>query len=346
MLRDDGEAWAGSDSGGIYYLDPGNPDAVRHTVNVYVNVLRNYDVDGIHLDQVRYYEGQPLRWGYNPTSVARFNLRYAPRPEHAARSERPRMGRLAARAGHRAGTPHLSRGARRQAECGGHGGRRHLGQGAAELPATGSASPRTRRCFRTGAAGCSEGIVDYALPMDYYREIEEHADWFDAWTRFASRNTGQARRRARAGRVSESEPRARSRSSTVRGRLARSAWRCTATPCLRAISSMRVRRIERPSRPSCGRCSHAPRRSQPGVDEPDGAWRRPGRSRRSGGRRRRPRRQRWPAPNLAHRWHGRSRSAEIPPGAYTLSIQDADAVSVFVNMGVTSVVRFAEVARN
>ena len=37
--------------------------------------------DGIHLDQVRYYEGDPLRWGYNPTSVARFNQQFDREPE-------------------------------------------------------------------------------------------------------------------------------------------------------------------------------------------------------------------------------------------------------------------------
>jgi len=35
--------------------------------------VRNYDVDGIHLDYVRY---GGAAFGYNPTSVARFNARY------------------------------------------------------------------------------------------------------------------------------------------------------------------------------------------------------------------------------------------------------------------------------
>ena len=52
----------------------------RYTTEVYLNVVRKYDVDGIHLDQVRYYEGDPLRWGYNPTSVVRFDERYGRDP--------------------------------------------------------------------------------------------------------------------------------------------------------------------------------------------------------------------------------------------------------------------------
>jgi uncharacterized lipoprotein YddW (UPF0748 family) len=56
-----------------YYLDPGHPDVVDYTVNVYLQVVKNYDIDGIHLDYSRY---AGAGWGYNPTSVARYNARY------------------------------------------------------------------------------------------------------------------------------------------------------------------------------------------------------------------------------------------------------------------------------
>jgi uncharacterized lipoprotein YddW (UPF0748 family) len=56
-----------------YYLDPGHPDVVDYTVNVYLNVIKNYNVDGIHLDYSRY---AAQAWGYNQTGVARFNARY------------------------------------------------------------------------------------------------------------------------------------------------------------------------------------------------------------------------------------------------------------------------------
>ncbi|TAG21854.1 MAG: hypothetical protein EAZ39_03890, partial [Oscillatoriales cyanobacterium] len=52
------------------FLDPGNPDALDYTVSVYLDLLKRYDVDGVQLDYVRY--GGP-NWGYNPTSIARFN---------------------------------------------------------------------------------------------------------------------------------------------------------------------------------------------------------------------------------------------------------------------------------
>jgi uncharacterized lipoprotein YddW (UPF0748 family) len=56
-----------------YFLDPGNPAALDYTTDVYLNIVKNYDVDGIHLDYARY---DGLSWGYNPTNVERYNERY------------------------------------------------------------------------------------------------------------------------------------------------------------------------------------------------------------------------------------------------------------------------------
>ncbi|HEX2954608.1 MAG TPA: family 10 glycosylhydrolase [Bacillota bacterium] len=56
-----------------YFLDPGHPDVIDYTADVYLNVVKHYDVDGIHLDYSRY---ASQAWGYNPTSVARYNAEY------------------------------------------------------------------------------------------------------------------------------------------------------------------------------------------------------------------------------------------------------------------------------
>jgi uncharacterized lipoprotein YddW (UPF0748 family) len=65
-----------------YYLDPGNPEALDYTTKVYLNIVNNYNVDGIHLDYSRY-EG--LGWGYNSTNVERYNRCHGttglPRPD-------------------------------------------------------------------------------------------------------------------------------------------------------------------------------------------------------------------------------------------------------------------------
>lgn len=53
-------------------IDPGHPGAADWTFRLYLDVIRHYDVDGIHFDFVRY-GGE--RWGYNPVSVRRYNER-------------------------------------------------------------------------------------------------------------------------------------------------------------------------------------------------------------------------------------------------------------------------------
>lgn len=75
MLRDDGESWTGEG----YWFDPGHPGASAYFVDLATDLVRRYDVDGVHLDRLRYFEGEMIgggrdrRWGYNPASVARFN---------------------------------------------------------------------------------------------------------------------------------------------------------------------------------------------------------------------------------------------------------------------------------
>jgi uncharacterized lipoprotein YddW (UPF0748 family) len=54
------------------YLDPGHPGAVDHNVAVILDCLGKYDIDGCHLDFIRY-PSEAGMWGYNPVSVARFN---------------------------------------------------------------------------------------------------------------------------------------------------------------------------------------------------------------------------------------------------------------------------------
>ncbi|MDM5291755.1 family 10 glycosylhydrolase [Peribacillus simplex] len=60
-------------SGSDYVIDPGHPGAVDYTRDIIVNVAKNYDVDGIHMDLVRYMGEE---WGYNDVSVQRYNQAY------------------------------------------------------------------------------------------------------------------------------------------------------------------------------------------------------------------------------------------------------------------------------
>lgn len=59
-----------------WILDPGHPDAAQWIVDVATSIVRNYQVDGINLDRIRYPDNNlgtnVPSWGYNPTAVARF----------------------------------------------------------------------------------------------------------------------------------------------------------------------------------------------------------------------------------------------------------------------------------
>jgi len=185
MYRDDGETWAS----GMYYLDPGNPDVARYTTDVYLNVLRNYDVDGIHLDQVRYFEGDSLRWGYNPTSVARFNQAYQRDPGTQPAPKDPQW--IAWR---RDQVTSLVRSIYLQAKA--------LKPTIAVTAAvvTWGEGPQTTddwerqppfaSALQDWKSWLQEGIVDYLLPMDYYRESAQQGTWFDRWTQWQVTHTG------------------------------------------------------------------------------------------------------------------------------------------------------------
>ncbi|MGC9934892.1 family 10 glycosylhydrolase [Priestia aryabhattai] len=60
-------------NGSEYVIDPGHPAAVNFTRDVVMNVVQNYDIDGVQMDLVRYM-GED--WGYNDVSVERFNKAY------------------------------------------------------------------------------------------------------------------------------------------------------------------------------------------------------------------------------------------------------------------------------
>jgi uncharacterized lipoprotein YddW (UPF0748 family) len=190
MYRDDGAAWAGTGSSGIYYLDPGNPEVQSYTTLVYTNLLRNYDVDGIHLDQIRYYEGDALRWGYNPTSVARFNARFGLDPSSQPAPTDPqwiawrrdqvtalvRSIYLAAKAI----KPNVAVTAAVVA----------WGKGPQTADDWERQAPYAA-VLQDWRAWLDEGIVDYLLPMDYYREAGEQSAWFDTWTQWQVSHPGK-----------------------------------------------------------------------------------------------------------------------------------------------------------
>ena len=72
-------------SSGDWWLDPGHPGAAEYTVAVLRHLVERYDIDGLHLDRIRYPEMPIARvgtgpigfaTGYNGVSVRRFNAAY------------------------------------------------------------------------------------------------------------------------------------------------------------------------------------------------------------------------------------------------------------------------------
>ena len=64
------------DSGSNEYLwaSPGNPAVRQHLVNVVTDLVKKYEIDGIHFDYIRYPEASPTKgYSHDPVSVARFN---------------------------------------------------------------------------------------------------------------------------------------------------------------------------------------------------------------------------------------------------------------------------------
>jgi uncharacterized lipoprotein YddW (UPF0748 family) len=77
-----GIAYQGHRFGNDFWVDPGHPAAADYTARVVHHLVDNYDIDGLHLDRIRYPEigiaGQTpatgTSIGYNSTSIARFNV--------------------------------------------------------------------------------------------------------------------------------------------------------------------------------------------------------------------------------------------------------------------------------
>jgi len=79
-----GDQWGNRTSAGSQtgYLDPGVPEVQLYTNKIFMDVARNYDVDGLHMDFVRY---PGVDSGYSPEAVALYELQTgattAPGPE-------------------------------------------------------------------------------------------------------------------------------------------------------------------------------------------------------------------------------------------------------------------------
>ena len=159
-----------------YFLDPGNPAVAEFLAQLYLSVVQNYEVDGIHFDFIRY----PGReWGYNPISVERFNKIYnrtgtpAKNDPQWMQWRRDQVTTLVRRVYLSAIQlkPRLKVSAATIA----------FGSG----PTTESAWQNTdaySSVFQDWRAWTEEGIIDFPVVMNYDREADANQKlWFDQW---------------------------------------------------------------------------------------------------------------------------------------------------------------------
>ncbi|MGH2352019.1 MAG: glycoside hydrolase family 10 protein, partial [Chloroflexota bacterium] len=181
-LDDSGAAWDGSN----YMLDPGHPGATRYVAEVAAELVREYDIDGIHLDLVRY---ASARWGYNPVSVARYNRRHGTTGQPAPtdlRWQQWRRDQVTALV-RRVYLDSLAVKPRVKVSAA------TIGWG------SGPVDERTWRetsaygsVFQDWISWLDEGIVDVVMPMTYDDEGDPvQQAWFDQWTAWQRQRKGR-----------------------------------------------------------------------------------------------------------------------------------------------------------
>ncbi len=174
-----------------YFLDPGHPAAAAYLAEVYLNIVRNYAVDGIHFDYIRYPETgeRTLRGasvGYNPVSVERFQLATgrtdipAPEDEQWMAWRREQVTQLVRRVylEAKALNPSIQVSAAAVA----------WGRPPVKESDFLNATPG-QQVFQDWHGWLKEGILDLAVPMNYARESDPSIrNWFDGWIRWEKRH--------------------------------------------------------------------------------------------------------------------------------------------------------------
>jgi len=181
--------------GSDFWVDFGHPDAAEYTVNIINHLVSNYDIDGLHLDRIRYPEigitGQTpttgANVGYNSTSIERFQRFYgipegspAPAPGNAQWSQwrrdqvtnvvrRVYLNALAIKPDLKISAALIAFG------------------GIGSTEAAWNSAEANWRVYQDWRAWTEEGIIDIAIPMVYKAEhtatVRPQYDQWDAWLR-------------------------------------------------------------------------------------------------------------------------------------------------------------------
>lgn len=159
-------------------VDPGHPDALRYLADVILEPLKHYDLDGVHLDYIRYPEDD--NYGWNPTAVARFQRLYNrtgqpdPSDPRWAEFRRQQVTQLVRQV--------YLRAAATKPEATVSAATITWG----DAPSTDAAwknSSAYARVFQDWQGWLREGILDLSIPMNYFRE-GQYPHYLDHWLEF------------------------------------------------------------------------------------------------------------------------------------------------------------------
>lgn len=178
--RADGTWQEGSDG----WLDAGIPAAADYAAQAVVNLVKNYDVDGIQLDRIRYPDGG--NWGYDPKTVARFNAEMGktgkPLPTDPVWQQWKRdqvtalVRRIALEVKSVRPTAWTSAAT--------------IMYGPAPRPLDPSSFSRSQpytEVLQDWPKWIHEGLIDLNVPMNYKRDnVGDQAVWFNGWNSYAS----------------------------------------------------------------------------------------------------------------------------------------------------------------
>ena len=177
------------DDGTELWLDPAIPEVQEHLALVAVDLVRNYEVDGILLDRMRYPDST-LKCGYSAAAVERFNKETGksgkPTPNspewEAWRRDRVTETLKKIREAVKAAKPSLPVSVNSVA----------YGTPPATAADFAAKSDAFKRVFQDWVGWCQAGLVDTNYLMDYKSAERNGADFIN-WARFGIANRGKAR---------------------------------------------------------------------------------------------------------------------------------------------------------
>ncbi len=168
-----------------YFLDPGHPAVADYTIKSLMHLVQRYDIDGLHLDYVRY--ASP-RYGYNPVSLDRFRRATGrsdtPVPDDPQWMQwrRDQVTKIVKRLylSINAAKPHVALSVAA------------IAWGAAPPNDDWSRSSPMLRTLQDWRGWLEAGYIDFALPMVYDREDGgQQQAWYDGWVRYTHQNQGK-----------------------------------------------------------------------------------------------------------------------------------------------------------